>query len=499
MLTEKIRQIIIRSGYTRANNPFNVDLYWKANKEKQSAIIIMSQVGQGARSSWGVRNIKRKVCELFRGLEENNILVVIQGRKSFCYIGSKNLVFIERNGFSVKRHSISGTFSDITKLMSLEARASKAEKKTYDKQYYTPINGYGAWAIYLLIAGILYGVYCFGFFHFKKYGISYNTLVVKKEYLRLLTYMFTHASIRHLFGNIMSLYWIGRALGQRRGGLSILAIYFTSGVTGAYASAYFYGALLPNHFTVGASGAIFGLLGAFLVDFIADPNTRGQRFGVFKYVLMVLICSGMSLRVDNACHVGGLLGGIAMAIVLNTIKNIIRNISFIYTSRRARYLRRAATALSLALVTLSIAGCGSKKDDASESKIEDVQELDQEDQEDDGNEDEAESDIDDESESNAPTSAVYNVVTDQKKPKVKESDLTGTEYGELEDVLLKIIDDAKESPEEEVIGDLPESEEENVKKDELVEKVKNSDKTADGTDDTKNADKTDKTNKKEGN
>ena len=134
------------------------------------------------------------------------------------------------------------------------------------------------------------------------------------QYWRLLTVMALHAGIVHWALNSWALYLFGPLLERLLGKVRFLVLYVGAGLVGSAAS------LLFSHtdLGVGASGAIFGLLGA-LVAFSfrhrRDPRIRAL-LGNLLFILILNLYLGFNvLHVDNAAHLGGFLGGLtAMAL-----------------------------------------------------------------------------------------------------------------------------------------------------------------------------------------
>ena len=138
------------------------------------------------------------------------------------------------------------------------------------------------------------------------FGVS-GDLVRGGAYYRLLTSMFLHGSIFHLFFNCYALYIIGSQLEGFLGKIKYLVVYLLSGIAGALFSCAF------NHggLSIGASGAIFGLMGA-LVYF--GYHYRVYLGNVVKTQIIPLIVFNLALGfmvsgIDNFAHIGGLIGG----------------------------------------------------------------------------------------------------------------------------------------------------------------------------------------------
>ena len=149
-----------------------------------------------------------------------------------------------------------------------------------------------------------------------KYGANLDVLVKNGEYYRLLTSMFLHSGLLHLFFNMYALYIIGPQVESFFGKTKYLIIYLLSGISGSLLSVAFN----VNTVSVGASGAIFGLFGALLYF---GYNYRGYLGNVIKsqilpVVIINLIFGCISTGVDVAGHIGGLIGGIIVSSVLGS-------------------------------------------------------------------------------------------------------------------------------------------------------------------------------------
>jgi membrane associated rhomboid family serine protease len=141
---------------------------------------------------------------------------------------------------------------------------------------------------------------------------SFEYLQLTNEWYRLITVALTHAGLLHLGFNMYSLMVLGNPLEAAFGPRKLLIVFFVSLLTGSLASAYFaslYGA------SVGASGAIFGLFGAFVIV--------GKRIGADIRSIVVIIGINFFIGfamggVDWRAHLGGLIGGLVAAqLVMN--------------------------------------------------------------------------------------------------------------------------------------------------------------------------------------
>ena len=142
-----------------------------------------------------------------------------------------------------------------------------------------------------------------------QWGIKYTPLIVNAhEYWRLLTPMFLHAGLLHIGLNMWGLYVLGPELERLLGPWRFALLYIVS----AYAGNALSTALTPAP-SLGASTAIFGLLGAYLVVFYANQHYLGNlaRGIVMQALFWIAVNLVWSLQssIDMWGHVGGLLGG----------------------------------------------------------------------------------------------------------------------------------------------------------------------------------------------
>jgi rhomboid protease GluP len=152
----------------------------------------------------------------------------------------------------------------------------------------------------------------------RAWGAKDNAAVYEHgEWYRLFTAMFLHGGLIHLLFNSWALYAIGIDAERLFGTAAFLALYLISGLAGSVASY----ALTPNP-SVGASGAIFGLVGGLSAFFYASRHVLGdlarRQLGNLITVIMInlFIGFGSPLLIDNMAHLGGLVGGAAVGWLL---------------------------------------------------------------------------------------------------------------------------------------------------------------------------------------
>ncbi len=195
---------------------------------------------------------------------------------------------VQRVTKGVRRAAFEGTGAKVTKaLIGVNVAVYVAELATGGG-----VNGTGS-TIYL-------------------HGVLFGPLLEQGEWWRLMTAAFLHYGPVHLLLNMVALYWFGSLLEERIGSGRYLLLYLVSGLAGsAGALLWSNGFLTP---TVGASGAIFGILGAGLVlerqrDYVFGGSALGVIVINFVFTFSI---SGIS----KGGHIGGLVGGILCALGL---------------------------------------------------------------------------------------------------------------------------------------------------------------------------------------
>jgi len=159
------------------------------------------------------------------------------------------------------------------------------------------------------------------------------------EYWRLLTAGFLHTGMIHLLFNMFALYILGGMLEPAIGRLRFGVIYFVSLLAGSF------GALLfePTAATAGASGAIFGLMGAAVIV-MRDRGVNPMESGIGLWIGLNLLITFTIPGISIGGHIGGLIGGVLAALVFTEVAG------------RLRASASLATLLAAAIGVISIAG-----------------------------------------------------------------------------------------------------------------------------------------------
>jgi rhomboid protease GluP len=148
-----------------------------------------------------------------------------------------------------------------------------------------------------------------------EFGANRRLETTSGEWWRLLTSMFLHGGIMHLILNISGLVIAAIFVEPLLGRKNYFILYLLSGLLGSLASIWWY----PNTISVGASGAIFGLYGAILGLLSTNAFPDGGKRGVFSMIgiyVGINLLWGLTGGIDNAAHIGGLLSGSIIGLIL---------------------------------------------------------------------------------------------------------------------------------------------------------------------------------------
>jgi len=171
-----------------------------------------------------------------------------------------------------------------------------------------------------------------------RYGVG-----VEHQYWRLVTSGFLHENLLHIAFNMYLLYLLGMMLEPALGSVKFAAIYFTSLLAGSFGALFATGA--PS---LGASGAVFGLMGAAVIELRARRMSVMES-GIGGLIIINLILSFTFANISVGAHIGGLIGGVLAGLAIRTADD-----------RHRSWMGLAAcVALSAAAVAGSIAVAGS--------------------------------------------------------------------------------------------------------------------------------------------
>lgn len=193
----------------------------------------------------------------------------------------------------------------------------ESEKREKIMQTKKPIITYILLAINIIIFALMYtlGDGSYSSDTLIKFGANYVELTKSGEFYRLITCAFLHIGALHLILNMYSLYVVGTQIEYFYGKIKYIFIYLFSAIMGSL----FTVALSANNtLAAGASGAIFGLLGAMLYF---GYHYRGYIGNAILYQILPVVFLNLYIgftmpNIDNAAHIGGLIGGYLISMAL---------------------------------------------------------------------------------------------------------------------------------------------------------------------------------------
>lgn len=179
-----------------------------------------------------------------------------------------------------------------------------------------------------------------------KFGAQYGPLVGTGEWYRMVTAIFVHGGILHLLFNSYALFYFGTIVESIYGSEKFVVSYLLAGLVGNVATHLLY----YRSVSVGASGAIFGLVGMlFILGFKRDAPFYARSFTGYALLPMIVfnIVYGFlpGSGINNAAHLGGFFTGLA-------IGYLIRPVPSIYSRKRTTFLAWRVTAVGFGVLAV---------------------------------------------------------------------------------------------------------------------------------------------------
>ena len=146
-------------------------------------------------------------------------------------------------------------------------------------------------------------------------GSNFGPLVIQGHYWRLLSYAFLHGNLIHLLFNMLWLISIGPMLEETYGSSRFIFMYVLTAIGGGLVSHF---SRYGYNNSVGASGAIFGLIGIMIAYGFRNRTAAGERIRstAIRWAISGLVF-GFMMHADNAAHIGGALTGLALGYLMN--------------------------------------------------------------------------------------------------------------------------------------------------------------------------------------
>ena len=241
---------------------------------------------------------------------------------------SRNMLLLE-DGIDEKWVDVLKDISDfINKVSAMYMAHSEASKPTTMKQEIISNLKYSTVWIAVINIVIFLAMLFSGMNIYDKivenYANNYVRVLEHGEWYRVFTSMFLHSDADHLLGNMLCLCVVGIQVEKVLGRGKFLFTYFISGIIAGLSSLGYNMYLKENVLSLGASGAIYGLCGIFIVILIANKDVFGKGNAV-RLIIYLALCgyAGLASNIDHAAHIGGLLAGILLGIITCVIPKVI--------------------------------------------------------------------------------------------------------------------------------------------------------------------------------
>ncbi|KAG8496388.1 hypothetical protein CXB51_009096 [Gossypium anomalum] len=148
----------------------------------------------------------------------------------------------------------------------------------------------------------------------KMGALEVSKVVKSRQAWRMISCIWLHAGVFHILANMLSLLFIGIRLEQEFGFVRIGLLYLIAGFGGSILSSLF----IQTGISVGASGALFGLLGSMLSELITNWTIYSNKFAALLTLVLVIVINlamGILPHVDNFAHIGGFITGFLLGFV----------------------------------------------------------------------------------------------------------------------------------------------------------------------------------------
>ena len=333
MITKNILTVLTDHKFNimKNTNP-QYCFFCKNTEESFSTIVLIDDIKYPKRTdSLLLSSIKESLEKTFflRGYKKVDVLFVIFTNNPFDYktLAESDFAFWlsdMNNRRIISYTSEDADFSDIRTDLenALSAEPESTSLWTRIKGSNGVVNPVFAVIFALINTLVFIGFEMFGDITDTLYMYAHGTaewrsILENHEYYRLFTCMFIHFSFSHLMSNMITLLALGSQLEPAIGHIKFVLIYILSGLCASLTSVLYHAHMDMDVISAGASGAVFGIFGAYAVLALFD-KLKGRRVPATRIALMsilVLTNGFSSASIDNAAHLGGMISGCIIAFI----------------------------------------------------------------------------------------------------------------------------------------------------------------------------------------
>ena len=338
--TKEIVKTYANLGYLRETGiTEDAEILFKIEGDKTKIVCIVNANPWFNRTT---RFVRKSVDGLLRkynfNVDEDDLLIIVRGRHSSYHFFGRNIIFI--NCKDAKPH-----YRTVSKSMIEEVRAMYEDRSIAmyeDKARHVYWQEYSRHIPVMIFLFMLLCIASYPVHRNMLYGYSAATVFGDNQAFRLISYIFMHGSIRHLVANMIALYYIGKSVEYIEGAFGTTVIFLGSGIFGAALDCLYklYTNADINTITVGASGAIMGLLGAYTVEIFFDRDLETVKGQALLSVIITLVLSSIGGNIATGCHMFGFISGILLTLPIKMSNTNALEERDIYYNARVKHLKR---------------------------------------------------------------------------------------------------------------------------------------------------------------
>lgn len=331
MMYEECCAVIEEAGFNRLREyADNVNVYCIYKEERMNIVFVWNEAALAGLSPELIDNQNKSVVAFFtqKGVFNCRILniictynMVLSKRNTAAYFP---VWFVDENTgrliiYEEQPDDYVG-LKDVIENIDV-SKASKREKKNRKRVRFVPT--YVNWfliAVNIIVFIIMEirGSTTDTAYMLKSGALNVSLVIDRGEYYRLFTSMFMHGGFSHLFNNMLVLFCIGDNLERAVGHVKYMIMYLAGGLLANIAALIYYDVMNINVCCVGASGAIFSVVGALFYIVLVNKgrleDLSASKLGLF--IVMSIYLGLQSATTSNSAHIGGLIGGFILGIII---------------------------------------------------------------------------------------------------------------------------------------------------------------------------------------
>jgi rhomboid protease GluP len=340
MMDERLNNSFITMGYQRMNsNTQDIQLYYQVGEYELNIVSMIDAINGDEFMPQQYENILEQVKDSFQKTYSQRLKLLsivitrVPDRAKHLFVNvvrDSHFIIDISTGRLMVYETQSGDFTAVRTMLEQffekEAAQTVRSNQPVAASPFTLINT-GVILINIIAFLAVQFTMMFGGEEraFLKGSLSWYYVINKNQYYRLITSMFMHANWSHLLNNMFVMLFIGANVERAVGKLKYLFIYFGAGILAGLTSicynmwkengVFVFG---DSVMAIGASGAIFGLVGALLYIVIANRGRLEQisTRQIIIFIVLSLYSGIINAQVDQADHFGGFLSGIVLALIL---------------------------------------------------------------------------------------------------------------------------------------------------------------------------------------